>query len=356
MKVRKYVGSNMQEAMYKLKSDLGPDALILSTRTVRRKGFLGFFKKPLIEIIAASDKERISREDIKYDRKLNDINKELVELKKLMASANNHTSNQDGLTNRLHDYRKSMVKNGVDYDIATTLLKSVNNQVDISKKDDDSLKKIINYNLLEFLGPVEPIDLNQGLKTIFFVGPTGVGKTTTLAKIAAKLVLEGGKDIGLLTADTYRIAAVEQLKIYSDILKLPLKIIYESDEIDKGLEEYKGMDLVLVDTAGRNHKDGKQIEELKELVNRVDKKEVFLVLSATTDPMTLKNIIKQYSFLDEYKIIFTKLDEAGNYGNILNTKFYIKNPLSYITTGQNVPEDIKLANINEIVECVIGEY
>lgn len=357
MKVKRYIGSNTQEAMYKLKAELGSDALILNTRTVRKKGFLGFFKKPLVEIVAAIDENKLSNKSKDYDYKLDNINEELVRLRSLMASVNyKNNVNENDLDDKLKIYRETMVSNGVDYTVATTLLKNINKQVKISEKDDIALRKIVNYNLLEYLGPVEPINLEYGPKTIFFIGPTGVGKTTTLAKIAAKLILEGNKKIGLLTADTYRIAAVEQLKIYSDILNLPLRTIYEPDEIYEELNRYKDMDIVLVDTAGRNHKDEEQISETRELINSVINKEVFLVLSATTDSTTLKKIIEQYSFLQEYKIIFTKVDEAENYGNVLNTKFYVNNPLSYFTTGQNVPDDIEVVNTEKVVNFLIGEY
>lgn len=354
MKVKRYIGSNTQEVMYKLKSELGSDALILNTRSVRRKGILGFFKKPLIEIVAAVDEDKKTMEQTDYENKLDNINEELVRLRSVIATVNNNEKN--ALSDKLQIYREKMINNGVDYKVATSILEKINRQVDVSKKDDNILKKIIYYNLLQFLGPVEPINIGHNPQVIFFVGPTGVGKTTTLAKIAAKLVIESDKKIGLITADTYRIAAVEQLKTYSDILKLPLKIIYDANEIHGKLTTYKDMDIVLVDTAGRNHKDKDQIFETNKLINSIMHKDVFLVLSATTDSITSKNIIEQYSFLKEYKIIFTKIDETENYGNILNTKFYTNSPLSYFTTGQNVPDDIEIANTEKIAKLLLGEY
>lgn len=341
--------------MYKLKSELGSDALILNTRSVRRKGLLGFFKKPLIEIVAAVDEDKLPTKEEEYNNKLDNINEELVRLRSVIATVNK-TSIESDLDSKLKIYRNNMINNGVQYNVANSILRNVNRQINVSRKDENILKKVISYNLLEYLGPVEPINLSENPQIIFFVGPTGVGKTTTLAKIAAKLVLETNKKIGLLTADTYRIAAVEQIRIYSDILKLPLEIIYEPKEIHKKLTKYNDMDIILVDTAGRSHKNKDQISETKELVNSVMDKEVFLVLSATTDPITLRNIVKQYSFLEDYKIIFTKIDEIENYGNILNTKFYTENPLSYFTTGQNVPDDIEIVNTEKVVKFLLGEY
>ncbi len=355
MKVKKYTGSTTQEVMYKLKTELGSDALILNTRTVKKKGLLGLFQKPVVEIVAAVDDENINSKNKKQDNKLDSINEELVRLRSLMENVNYNNSNKNSLNKRLDKYRRIMEKGGVEYSVATSILSNINKQVNIAEKDDDAIKKIINYNILEYLGPVEPIKLNERQKVIFFVGPTGVGKTTTLAKIAAHFVLEGDKKIGLITADTYRVAAVEQLKTYSDILKLPLKIIYEANEFYEALAGFRNMDIILVDTAGRNHKDQKQILATKELINIPVNKEVFLVLSAITNPIILRKVIESYNFFQECKIIFTKVDEAEGYGNILNTKFYANNSLSYFTTGQNVPDDIEIANIEKVASALIGE-
>ncbi|OZV12920.1 hypothetical protein CIW83_06830 [Tissierella sp. P1] len=231
----------------------------------------------------------------------------------------------------------------------------MNSKINLEEKDTDTIEKIVRFNLAECLGSPGPIIVNEEQKVIFFIGPTGVGKTTTLAKIAANFVLKNKYDIGLITSDTYRIAAVEQLKIYSDILQLPLEIAYNKEEMIKGIDHFQNKDIILVDTAGRNHNDLGQVEELKEILNTVKKKEVFLLVSATTDYKVLESVIDKYNFLDEYKLIITKIDEAENYGNILNIKHIANKELSYFTTGQNVPDDIQIIDVENIVKKLIEE-
>ena len=356
MEVKKYIGEDTQDALAKLKKDLGSEAVILNTRTIRQKGFLGFFKKPVVEIIAAKDNSHKKINKIKREEGISDINSELRALRNLvedMAFKSNNTGETFNVN--LEKYRRILVNNGVNYKIATSIIKTIDEQINIKEKTEEEVKKIIEFNLKESLGRVEPIDIESIPKIIFLIGPTGVGKTTTLAKIAARLIIDKNYDIGLVTTDTYRIAAVEQLKTYSEILELPVKVVYQSDEMYKAVAELKSKDIILVDTAGRSHKDEFQMKETKKLIDSVNNKEVFLVLSATTDFITLESIINQYKFIDDYKIIFTKLDEANGYGNILNAKFCTDNPLSYFATGQDVPDDIEKVNVRELVEHLIEE-
>ena len=187
-----------------------------------------------------------------------------------------------------------------------------------------------------------------------FVGPTGVGKTTTLAKIAANYLLDQKKTIGLITADTYRIAAVEQLKTYAEILGIPITVVYTPAEIKEAISMYAGKDMILIDTAGRSHKNKAQFEELKALITAAEADEIYLVLSATTSSSNCREIIKSYSFLTNYKLIFTKTDEAPMPGIILNARYLTGKSLSYITTGQSVPDDIEVANIDKITKNLIG--
>lgn len=209
--------------------------------------------------------------------------------------------------------------------------------------------------LSKYLGKVSPISLDGKQKIVFFIGPTGVGKTTTLAKIAAQYALVNKNKIGLITADTYRVAAVEQLKTYSEILNIPLKIIYEGHEIVDAIKDYYDKELILVDTAGRNHNSKDKIIELTEMLAHVSNPEIFLVLSSTTNYNAIVKIIEKYSEINDFKLIFTKLDESENIGVVLSTKYNFDNELSYVTTGQSVPEDIQLVNIEEVVKTLLKE-
>ncbi|HSH34792.1 NB-ARC domain-containing protein [Schnuerera sp.] len=357
MKLKKYTGYTTHEAMNKLKRELGSDAIVLNTKTIKQKGFLGFFKKPLVEITAAyENKEFLTFENNKDDNLIK-INNELTILKNMVEQISTNVNSKDlEFSTVLNKYRMKLIENGVEHTTATSIFKKLNEQINFEDKDNIAIKKIIAHTLKEYIGTVKPLSMdNPQQKIIFFVGPTGVGKTTTLAKIAAQLVMKDKFDIGLITSDTYRIAAVDQLKAYSDILKLPLEVIYNEDDMYKALVAFKDKDIIFVDTAGTNHRDVDEKDEIFKIINSMNNKEVFLVLSGTTDYNTLKSIINHYSFIKNYKIIFTKIDESNGLGNILNAKYLTKNPVSYITTGQNVPDDIEILDKEKVVSCLIGE-
>lgn len=357
MKIKKYIGQTAHEAMTKLKMELGPDAVVLNTKTIKNRGLFGFFKKPLVEITAAFEEKDLLRNNSSadYESKLKSINKELVELKNLMLNISSDKEGNGSFSPELDKIHRIMVENGVNPNISLDILKDIGEKVDLKQKDMDTIRKIVMFNLSEKLGKPEPLIVENEQKIVFFIGSTGVGKTTTLAKIAANFVLKKEYKVGLITLDTYRIAAVEQLKIYSEILQLPLKIAYNKDDLTKSLLEFKDKDIVLIDTAGRSHNDKYQLEELKEILESVEEKEIYLLLDATVDFNILGSIVKNYSFIDDYKLIVTKVDEAKNFGNMINIKYITNKELSYYTVGQNVPDDIQTIDIQEIVENLCRE-
>ncbi len=357
MRTKKYIGKTAHEAMLKLKMELGPDAIVLSTKNVRSKGFFGFFKKPLVEIIAAfEDKDIVQRNSTTNDIKFKEINEELAQIKNIMLNLSTNIAKEDDLPNSLDEIHRIMVNNGVNISISTNILKDIEKNINLDNKDIDALKRIVKFNLAEVLGEPVPISIPENnQKIIFFVGSTGVGKTTTLAKLAANFVMENKYKIGLITSDTYRIAAVEQLRVYSEILQLPLEVAFDETDILKSIEKFKDKDIILIDTAGRSHNDSKQLIELEKIINIVEDKEVYLLLDATIDQKVITKVLKNYSFLDDYKVIVTKVDEAGNFGNLINIKYLSNKDLSYYTFGQDVPDDIKLIDTEEVLEKIIEE-
>lgn len=357
MKIRKYIGDTSHEAMRKLKMELGPDAVILSTKTIRRKGLFKYFKKPLVEITAAYEEKDILRRNNNTlnDNKINSINKELLEIKDLVKNMNLSKEEYDFSSPDLKVYNNILVENGVSPKVSFEILKKIEEDIDLSKKGNEVIKNIVKYTICEILGNPKAISLKKEQKIYFFIGATGVGKTTTLAKIASKLVLDEEKNIGLITSDTYRIAAVEQLKIYSNILQLPLEIAYNKDDMIKALNKFNNKDIILVDTAGRNHNDLEQIEELDSILSSAYTKEIFLLISGNLDYNLLETLVDRYSFLEDFNLIITKIDEVGNYGSLLNAKYLTKKNLSYYTVGQNVPDDIRVVNVEEIAQKLIEE-
>jgi flagellar biosynthesis protein FlhF len=190
---------------------------------------------------------------------------------------------------------------------------------------------------------------------VALVGPTGVGKTTTIAKIAAIEALSTKKKVGLVTIDTYRIGAVEQLKIYADILGLPFEVINSTDDIERCFDNLKDCDSIFVDTTGRSIKNIMQLSELKLYLDRIKPDTTYLVVSMTTKYHDLLQILKGFGTMDYNRLILTKLDETTTYGSILNVAYNTKAPISYMTTGQNVPDDLKEAAKDMLLELVIGE-
>lgn len=250
-----------------------------------------------------------------------------------------------------------MLENEINEKYANAILEDIEKVVRSGSNVDYILSSIYQKMILKF-GQPKPIELTEKKpKVVFFIGPTGVGKTTTIAKIASRFKVDKGKNVAFLTADTYRIAAAEQLKTYANILDTPFSIIYASEEINEEIEKVADCDLVLIDTAGFSHKNLEQRDDIKKLIDAVDKKyatEVFLVVSATTKYKDLLNITDVYHGIADYKLIFTKLDETSAYGNLLNIRLYSGADLSYTTNGQNVPDDIELFNTQKIVKQLLG--
>ena len=198
------------------------------------------------------------------------------------------------------------------------------------------------------------IKLNRhGVRIAALLGTTGVGKTTTLAKVAAKFVLEQKTDVALITADTYRISAVEQLKTYSDILELPLEIVYKPTELASAIERHRDKDLILIDTAGRSQHNDYQMRELEEFLRVNPRIEKHLVISATTKFTDAKHIMSKFAAIEPDKVIFTKVDETASLGMIINLLRDKKFALSYITTGQSVPDDIDPASSDVLANLLL---
>ena len=251
----------------------------------------------------------------------------------------------------------TLLKNEVSEKYVNQILDEVEQFIRPGNSVDMILANVYQKLILRF-GQPKPIDLSGTKpKVLVFVGPTGVGKTTTIAKIASKYKVDYDKKVAFITSDTYRIAATEQLQVYANILDAPMTIVYSKDEINSAIEKYADYDMVFVDTAGFSHKNTPQRDDMKKLLGGIDgkyQKEVYLVLSATTKYKDLLEIVDIYHEITDYKFIFTKLDETTTYGNLLNIKLYAGAELSYMTIGQNVPDDIAIFDTQKIVKQLLG--
>jgi flagellar biosynthesis protein FlhF len=252
---------------------------------------------------------------------------------------------------------RTLLENDVHEKYANQIIEDADKIIRGGDNVDYILSSVYQKMILKF-GETSPIQDAAGKpKVIYFIGPTGVGKTTTIAKIASRCKVESGKRVAFLTADTYRIAATEQLRVYANILGAPMSIIYTVDEMNDAISHMKDYDLIFVDTAGFSHKSETQCEDMKKMLAGLSddyEKEVYLVLSATTKYNDLIEIVDTYKEIADYKLIFTKLDETTTYGNILNVRLHSGAELSYMTNGQNVPDDIEEFNTQKIVKQLLG--
>ena len=249
----------------------------------------------------------------------------------------------------------------LDNEIEETYANQLVEELDGSVKPDmpiDYLLSVVYQKMVLKFGQTKTIQsAEKGPKLVYFMGPTGVGKTTTIAKIASRLSVVEKKKIVLLTADTYRIAAAEQLRTYANILDVPFRIIYTPQEIRSAIEDYAAYDYIFVDTSGHSQKNTDQRDDTVALLRAADgqaEKEVYLVVSATTKYRDLLNIADTYQKLTDFRLVFTKLDETQCQGNLFNLRLHTDAPMSYVTCGQNVPDDIGEFDAQKTVKLLLG--
>lgn len=250
-----------------------------------------------------------------------------------------------------------MTDNEINEKYAREIIEEIDRNCKADVTMDFMLSEIYQRMILKFGKPYVMEEDEKTPKVVFFVGPTGVGKTTTIAKIASSFRVEHKKKVALLTADTYRIAAAEQLRTYANILEVPFRVVYTAKEIADAVEDFKEYDYILVDTTGHSPNNEAQCESMSDLIHSVDanaSKEVFLVLSASTKYRDLMRTADIYKEITDYKLIFTKLDETTTLGDIYNLKLYTGATLSYVTCGQNVPDDIEYFNPQSTVKQLLG--
>ena len=384
MIIKKYEAETENDAIMMAKEELGGGAVIMNIRTTKPKGIFKLFRKPLVEVTAAVDEKTpenpVPAPKPKRESAPNKVVKEepvvkpveekkldtLAEIIEKQISSEGSLKEQESKKIEQEKEQRSekvrtllynqFLRNEVDEKYAHMLVEDVTMPSEKEEALDAVLANVYQRIVLK-LGQPQVIKLNQKKPRIcFFIGSTGVGKTTTIAKIASLFKLEKKAKVALVTSDTYRIAAVEQLKTYANILSLPIRVVYTPVEMEQAVKDYADYDLVLVDTAGRSPKNAQQMDELADLLSSVpvEQREVYLVLSATTKYKDLKQIVSIYRDISDYRIVFTKLDETSCYGNILNIRLDTNAALSYVTCGQIVPDDLGMLNAQAIAKQLLG--
>lgn len=395
MRVKRFVATDIHEAMAKIKSEMGKDAVILHTRYFKEGGIFGLFRKDYVEVTAATENnhqgindrivtmpnQQLKREKIDWQDKhetglpapaapaaplpdkSNVLTEELADMKNIMsemADLIENTSQMSHFPRVGQNLYLRLKRQEVDEKLAVKIVKATIQQMAVYPHvQEEQINSIFLTNIIRHMKKCKPIiPGNSRLrkpKVYALVGPTGVGKTTTIAKLAAMFAIMEQKKVAFITVDTYRIAAVEQLKTIGDIMGVPVSVVYSLNQLKESLLELSDSDMIFIDTAGRSHKNALQIEELKSCLDIAAPDDVFLVLASTCKYPDLLNIIENYEDLNISRLIFTKLDETSYYGSIYNIACRSKYPLSYFTNGQNIPDDIEVADPVKLVHLMMKE-
>jgi len=387
MKVKKYTASSMPEAMKLVRGELGNEAVILNSRVVQTGGFMGFFKKNSIEVIAAIDPDTdLSPKAASVDQPgkftrpvvMREISKKAtpaVQLKPVMETSQKADKELLKEISQLKELLKESGKiEGVSLPEPIRRQIQFLRDMDINQETIDELAgfllekwylggaaaseaEITEWCALaieEKLSPLAFEGISFKRKFVNVIGPTGVGKTTTLAKIAADCVLKHQKKVAFITTDTYRIAAIEQLKTYAKILDVPIEVCYNMEDFKAATDKFADYDLVFIDTAGRNFRNQKYVNDLKDVIDFGKDMETYLVLALTAKQRDMEEIRQQFSLIHIDKFIFTKLDETSVYGAMLNMALKFSTGIAYLTNGQDVPDDLIEAKPNIIANTILG--
>ncbi|GIP43755.1 flagellar biosynthesis regulator FlhF [Paenibacillus sp. J45TS6] len=439
MKMKKYIVDTMPEAMKLIRNELGQDAVILSTKTVRASGLAGILRKHKIEVIAAveDDKEQqkepaqvppaaiptmpraavpeayqkagslhVNETAAQPLSKKNDIKpkatlqyktqeseeapslpaelqphpegadfsvssrqekqkgemeagsltekllQEISQMKTFMATIAESQSNEASLPGDLNEIRTKLKDQGIATDIWSNWMEFAKGT--LQESEEEAGESIVRPLIEGFLSERITDGINESTRIVYVAGPTGVGKTTTIAKLAAEQMFKHKRKVGLITADTYRISAVEQLRTYAAILGIPLEVVQSPADTIRALDHLSDCDLILMDTAGRNYRNEITVSELKSLLPDEADSELIVVLSLTAKTEDMLTILDHFHKYGTPKLIFTKIDETDTLGALFNVLKQYPSKLAYITTGQNVPEDIMLPDPKKLADFILG--
>ncbi|MGA2062967.1 MAG: flagellar biosynthesis protein FlhF [Thermoguttaceae bacterium] len=391
MELKIYRAATMSEALALVRRELGPDAAVLHTREVQQRRLFGLFSgRRMIEVTASRGVNVPSRLRAKehaetapakksaspiYARNvacaspavldsprqqtvlLPGVHEQIADLQTMVKELcrRSETSRGGDLPEELFKLFTKLVDADLGEDLARELVERLRRESRGKLGDSVMLQSRIAQMIEADIRAAGPIAITPGrCRVAALVGPTGVGKTTTIAKLAANYRLKEKRRVGLITVDTYRIAAVEQLRTYANIIDLPMQVVSTPKEMHEAVRQMAGMDLVLIDTAGRSPKDEIRLQELKAFISEASTDEVHLVLSSVAGSRTLQQTAERFAAVGTSALILTKLDEATGLGNLLPMLRSSRMPVSYLTNGQNVPDDIEIADSSRLAKLILG--
>jgi len=355
------VANTMQQAIARVKADFGDEAVILHTRRYRR-GLFGLLGKPRVEVIAAVEPPRTPaarrQRELEKAREttlqaLESLQEEVRALKRMLGEqVPAGPKVPHGVAQALARLREQDLPEEECQALTQPLAAP-----ELVKQAEDPrwVWGQLAAQLAAAIPTVPPWDFSRTPMVVPLVGPTGVGKTTTIAKLAANFAMLAKKSVGLVTVDTYRIAAVEQLRAYANIMGLELLVAYTPDELRRAVAAMADRDLILIDTAGRSQHHAMHMAELRAFLEVLPEPEVHLVISATTRRQDMELIVDRFQATGFERLIITKLDETRVYGSLYMAPRLAGKPLAYLTTGQSVPDDIEVAYGEQVAQLILGD-
>ncbi|MBF0245301.1 MAG: flagellar biosynthesis protein FlhF [Planctomycetes bacterium] len=393
MTIRKFEAPTIMEAYSRLKMGMGPNAIIHRTQTIKKGGILGLWGRRVIEITASDEADvktpvKIRRRpgnkllEKTYGASATSAQNQSVITLAEAPAVETEEGSLESLKNELMDIRKmvqgiqeagryrhwpdlpqefekayrKLLRQNIEDDIAKAMIHRWKSHYPDYQSGTKVDTRLLEAYVEEMVVPAGPIRLkeNGSPQVVMLVGPTGVGKTTTLAKLAARFKLKDGIKVGFITLDTYRIAAVEQLRTYADLIGVPLKVVSTHEDLGRALEHFRSMQLILIDTAGRSPRNAEKMRDLQNYVKIAKPDELHLVLSMNIHNDVMQDALKRYEPFPVTKLLLTKLDETTHYGSILSIISKTQKPIGYLTTGQEVPEDIEVASGRRLSRLILG--
>ncbi|WP_433943317.1 flagellar biosynthesis protein FlhF [Paenibacillus sp. SN-8-1] len=455
MRVKRYIVETMPDAMQKIRTELGKDAVILSTKEMKIGGFLGMFQKKRIEVIAATESGETAQqpdskprqtaypapvarasvpaayrksaqiiEDERKDQPTNanvpapahsaasspertqmdrqeatttqelivdnrkigavaeDLStnntkrvtpagareiaatgykddrlfEEIQQMKAMMTKLASRNNGEPELPTSFIEIQHRLTEQGISSELVEEWISNAYLQwTDDRPIDEENALRLVQEQIHNFLRGRIGTGISDSSRIVYIAGPTGVGKTTTIAKLAADQIFRKQKKVGFITADTYRISAIEQLRTYASILNVPIEVVQSPGDVHRAVQRFQHCDLIFMDTAGRNYLNELFVAELHSLLNRDEQSETYLVLSLTSKSRDMKKITENFSRYGLDKVIFTKLDETDTCGPLFNLIREYPLELTYLTNGQNVPDDLLTATPDLLIQELLGE-
>ncbi|MCX7875636.1 MAG: flagellar biosynthesis protein FlhF [Melioribacteraceae bacterium] len=351
MQIKKYVAPTLKEATQQMKDELGGEAIILGTRVI--EGDKRFGMKKMYEITAGIDqplKEKLTKEQAKttiddYKLELENLSRKIYEEPKQQKQEEKKKS-VPSTTNKLEKEIEEILDKLEENEVSKSILKSLSKHLNDSANFIES-SNLENYLISSIASMIKTTNFKvqkNKLTKIALIGPTGVGKTTCIAKLAVVSKIIHKLKVGLISIDTYRLGAIDQLRIFSEISDIEMAVAYQPEEMPNLIKKFKNKDLIFIDTVGRNQKAKESLDSIKKFLDAANVDETILVLNSTSSSKSLNDVAEKFKPLNYSSVIFSKVDEAVAYGNILNISVNHNVPVMFLTNGQVIPDDILSVN------------